>query len=116
VSDGEWTLDLMRSGAETPDGTLYLLVAAALRQAGVEGVPRLSLAAVPEATFGLRGPLARLAGRLTHTSHGLEQFKQAFHPRWERRYIAAPGRIRLVFGAGELALAIRLLRKCVRDD
>jgi len=107
VSAREWTLDLMRSEDEAPDGTLYLLIAAALGQAAAEGVPRLSLAAVPEETFGLAGPLARWACRLTQGSRGLQQFKQSFHPRWERRYIAAPSRVRLALGAVELALAIR---------
>jgi phosphatidylglycerol lysyltransferase len=103
----EWTLDLMRSQDEMPDGTLYLLVTIALRQAAAEGIPRLSLAAVPEETFGLSGPPARWARRLTQAWRGLDQFKEAFNPRWERRYIAAPGRAGLAGGVIELALGIR---------
>jgi len=103
----EWALDLMRSRDDAPDGTLYALVVAAVRQAAAEEVPRLSLAAVPESSFGLSGLPARWARRLTRASCGLDQFKQAFAPRWERRYIAAPGRVRLALGAVELALAIR---------
>jgi phosphatidylglycerol lysyltransferase len=32
-------------------------------------------------------------------AEGLRQFKQAFAPRWNRLYIAAPSRLALAFGA-----------------
>ncbi|MBP1805592.1 DUF2156 domain-containing protein [Rubellimicrobium aerolatum] len=103
---GEWALDLLRSAGDLPDGTMHLLIRAAIAAAAAEEVPRLSLAAVPEEGFGLRGPLAPWARRLSASGEGLRQFKSAFRPRWERRYIAAPGSLALVLGAAEIALAI----------
>ncbi len=104
----EWTLDLIRSRDEVPDGTLFLLVCAAIEEAARKGVERLSLAAVPEKGFGLPGVAGRWACRLTRSSQGLHQFKSAFCPRWERRYLAAPHVLALVLGAGEAAQAIHL--------
>lgn len=95
----EWTLDLMRHGPDLPDGTMQALVTMAIRDAAAQGVPRLSLAAVPD----LPAPLARLLPG----QPGLAQFKQAFAPRWERRYLCAPGFAALTLAAAELSHAIR---------
>ena len=96
----EWALDLMRHGATLPDGTMHALVTAALAEARRLGIPRLSLAAVPD----LPAPLARLAGP---ASHGLRRFKQGFAPKWEPRYLAAPNLATLALAAAEIAAAIR---------
>lgn len=90
--DQEWALDLVRFSDEAPDGTLYALISAAIEAAKVAKVPRLSLAAVQA------GITAKIAARLNQKD-GLAQFKTAFAPRRERRYLAAPSRFGL-FCAG----------------
>ncbi|OYU17554.1 MAG: hypothetical protein CFE34_15145 [Rhodobacteraceae bacterium PARR1] len=95
---GEWVLDLIRATDAPPDGTLYALIVGALQIAKAEGVGRLSLAAVPLRDLGLPGLLAPLVRRGLRRTDGLVQFKQAFAPRWERRYIAARGPLRLALG------------------
>ena len=87
----EWVLDVMRHGTALPDGTMHSLVQAAIDDAARAGVPRLSLAAVPEAGFG-RGDLAcRLIAALAPetAATGLMRFKSAFAPRWSPRYLVA---------------------------
>ena len=86
----ERTLDLMRSLNVAPDGTMHMLMAAAIAQAGRDRVPALSLAAVP-------GPPPWMPARLwpllqRHAAPGLHQFKQAFDPHWRPLYMAAPNR------------------------
>jgi phosphatidylglycerol lysyltransferase len=107
---GEWVLDLIRSRPALPDGTLYLLILHAIETAGAEGIPRLSLACAPIPGFGLTGTAGRIARRLTARAEGLHQFKQAFKPRWERRYIAAPGPLRLLVAGAAIARAIHSRR------
>lgn len=102
----EWVLDLIRFRPGIPDGTLYLAVTTALAAAGQEGIRRLSLAAVPVPGFGLRGPAGHVAKRLTAGAQGLAQFKLAFRPRWEPRYLAAPSRMQMGWAACVLARAI----------
>ncbi|EEW23986.1 phosphatidylglycerol lysyltransferase domain-containing protein [Rhodobacter ferrooxidans] len=99
----EWTLDLMRQTTAAPDGTMQALVAAAIAEAGRLGLPRLSLAAVPEATLKTHAILNRL---LSPHGAGLAQFKHSFAPRWERLYLAAPSRPALLLCAAEIARAI----------
>lgn len=106
TSQGEWVLDLVRSRPAMPDGALYLLVSHAIETARAEGIPRLSLACAPIPGFGFTGAAGRLARRFTAGAEGLSQFKQAFAPRWERRYIAAPDPLRLLLGGAALASAI----------
>jgi len=106
AAQGDWTLDLVRFRPGTPDGTTYAMLACALDLARAEGVSRLSLAAVPEPGFGLRGPLGRGLARIMDRRTGLGQFKAAFAPDWQDRYAAAPSRLALVLGGVEVALAI----------
>lgn len=103
----EWVLDLMRSGAGLPDGTMQALVAEAIAQAARAGVPRLSLAAVPPDAAGLRGLPARFWRLATRRPCGLVQFKAGFAPRWQPLYIAAPGPAALALAAADIARAIR---------
>ena len=103
VSDGEWTLDLMRSGAEMPDGTMHALIHAALLDAADLKVPRLSLAAMPPAD-----PSRAMdwINRLCD-GNGLRQFKQSFAPRAEPLYAAAPNAALLALAATDILLRIR---------
>lgn len=106
AAQGEWVLDLIRSRPAPPDGTLYLLILHAIETARSEGIPRLSLACAPIPGFGLTGAAGRIGRRLTAGAEGLSQFKQAFNPRWERRYIAAPGPLRLLIAGAAIARAV----------
>ena len=101
----EWTLDLMRDGANAPDGTMYTLVATALADARAEEIPQVCLSAAPacpdpsSATWrGLSFTMARYT-RAT----GLRQFKSAFAPTWVARYIAAPNPVALAVGLADIA-------------
>jgi len=104
---GEWTLDLMRSGAGLPDGTMQALIAEAIARAAEAGVPRLSLAAVPPDPARLRGLAARIWRLAARHPCGLEQFKAGFAPRWQMLYIAAPSPLGLALAAADIARAIR---------
>lgn len=104
----EWALDLMRHAPDLPDGTMQLLVQTAIDDARRLDVPRLSLAAAPEAAFHV--PL-HSAARLRALLHGrrgagLAQFKSCFAPQWQPLYLAAPHRPGLVLAALGLARAI----------
>ncbi len=99
----EWTLDLMRHSADLPDGGMQALVCGAVQDAAAQGLARLSLAAVPEAAFAPRRrdgtdwrralrfvPPRALAALRLDMGEGLRQFKDAFAPNWEPRYLLAP--------------------------
>ncbi|MCB2115521.1 MAG: DUF2156 domain-containing protein [Rhodobacteraceae bacterium] len=123
----EWTLDLMRWSGGVPDGTMQSLVAGAVAAAAREGVPRLSLAALPcrrtaaRIEAGLaRLPLppaivTRLLGALGG-AEGLRQFKVAFAPRPVPLYLAAPGRTALVLAALDIAAEIHRPRRLPGAD
>jgi hypothetical protein len=70
----------------------------AIDLAAQAGCLRLSLAAAPVTGFHDCPPiLAQVTQRLGYQSGaGLAQFKQAFAPRWEARYLIAPGRLSLL--------------------
>jgi phosphatidylglycerol lysyltransferase len=102
----EWVLDLMRHSFDAPDGTVHALIAAAIAEAGRRLVPRLSLAAVPEAAFGGSFPVDRALIRLGRDGAGLLQFKATFAPRWQPLYLAAPHRAAMALAAFEIARAI----------
>lgn len=95
----DWTLDLMRHRTDLPDGTMHALIVAGLEAARAEGVPVVSLAAVPKFP-GLAGQIAN------RRSAGLRQFKQSFGPEWAPRYIAAPTRVDLLRAGIAVARAI----------
>jgi phosphatidylglycerol lysyltransferase len=99
----EWTLDLVRSAEDAPDGTLFALIAAAIADAADAGLPRLSIAAVR--AEGRWPPAAdRLSRRIA--GDGLRQFKSAFDPAWETFYAAAPDRPSLALGLWDVAWRI----------
>lgn len=102
-TDGEWTLDLMRHGDKIADGTMHLLVNSAIEDAKALGIARLSLAAVPQSAFWR---LPKALTRFVKTGQGLRQFKEAFAPKWEGRYLSAPHRPALILAACSIALAI----------
>lgn len=102
----EWVLDLVRVRPAAPDGTIYAMILHALDMARWLEVAELSLAAVPEAGFGLSGPLGQVVRRATQGSVGLAQFKSAFAPRWRPMYVAAPSRLALLIGGLEVARAV----------
>ncbi len=102
----EWTLDLMRHSALSPDGTMHALIATAIADAAAQDLPRLSLAAVPMAalTQTPRGYFAAWGHRvLGGKDAGLAQFKSAFVPQWQTLYLAAPHRLGLVLSGAEIA-------------
>ncbi|MCU0908236.1 MAG: phosphatidylglycerol lysyltransferase domain-containing protein [Rhodobacteraceae bacterium] len=98
----ERTLDLVRIAPGAPDGTAHALVAAAIRGAAADGIPRLSLAGLPHPQLAAR--LERLG--LPAPAAGLAQFKRAFAPDWEVLWLAAPGWPALVLAAAEIARAV----------
>ncbi|MDZ7905543.1 MAG: DUF2156 domain-containing protein [Cypionkella sp.] len=105
----EWTLDLMRHGADLPDGAMHALVHLAIMDAQRCGISRLSLAAVPEAAFGahhgrLAAALARILG--LDAGRGLRRFKDAFAPDWQPRYLCAPHMAALVVAAASIWRAV----------
>ena len=114
----EWALDIMRSENTLPDGAMHAMIAAALRDAAAQGVARLSLAAAPETAFaagraahGLQWlmPLARLFCR--DAGQGLRQFKEAFAPNWQARYICARGWPTLLVASASITRAVAFPRK-----
>ena len=105
----EWALDLMRSTAYAPDGTMQTLITTALADAARIGLPRLSLAAAPLQTPPLQE--TRLLRHVTTRMNaddgsGLARFKDSFAPQWQPLYIAAPSRAGLLLCGAEVAQAI----------
>ncbi|WP_027243771.1 phosphatidylglycerol lysyltransferase domain-containing protein [Leisingera daeponensis] len=96
TSAREWCLDLIRLRPGVPDGTGHALVRAGIAAAAADGIPRLSLAAVPD---------HRLAG---HADRGLRRFKAAFAPQWEPRYMTAPSWLQMAISIAEL---VRLVHR-----
>jgi len=94
----EWTLDLMRHRDDVPPGIMHALVTAAIEAAAIKGISRLSLASVPSVPTKL---LPQHLSAFLHRNSGaagLLQFKSAFAPRWESRYISGPNRLTLIIG------------------
>lgn len=116
VSEEDWTLDLIRFSDEAPDGTIYALVAAALKAAKHEEVPVVSLAAAPLVPTGqglekwCRVQYERRSG-----GAGLRQFKNAFRPNWRKRYICAPGFWSMTLAAFDIARAVHFPKGASSD-
>ena len=98
----EWTLDLLRSVENVPDGTMHALMVAALEAARIEGVARVSLAAMPLESD--QPVLKRIAGR--RDALGLRRFKTSFHPRCRALYLAAPNPALLALAGADILLRI----------
>jgi phosphatidylglycerol lysyltransferase len=96
----EASIDLMRHLPDAPHGTMDFLFAKLLLHFQSQGLRRFGLGMAPlsgMATHPLAPRWHRL-GRLlfAHGEHfynfqGLRAFKEKFSPRWEPRYLAAPG-------------------------
>lgn len=115
---GEVALDLVRIDPDAPDGTAYALVARAIEQAGQAGSARFSLSAVPFAGIDTpRGLIERYCAWLYHArpgwhgAKGLYQFKAAFAPNWEARYLLSPNLVAAIAAGLDLSRNIR--RPCV---
>ena len=104
ISARELSLDLMRAGADAPDGTMYLLIHAAIKQAAQDGRRRLTLAALPPQN----GPnaLIHLFSR-NFTRNGLRRFKTCFGPRREPLYALAPSWPGMALALADVARAVR---------
>ncbi len=104
----EWCLDIMRTSADAPDGTMHSLIHQAIEKASKGDVPLLSLAAAPP-PVDARYMAERMWRRMhLHASGGLglRQFKDSFAPHWRPLYMATetwPG----------LALAALDLVQCI---
>ncbi len=108
TADRERCLDLMRSGARAPSGTMHLLVATALSEARTDGLSRVSLAAQPCLTTA-RSALPRLlARRIAQNSGatGLARFKASFAPQYQPLYAHAKSWPALTLGLGDLSRRI----------
>lgn len=104
----EWCLDLMRSAADAPDGTMQALVHHAIHADAASDIPRLSLAAVPDYAAFAKGPLATVWPRASAPQGcaGLRQFKAGFAPRWQPLYAAAPGPLTLGLSLADIARTV----------
>lgn len=108
ISDREWCLDLMRQGADAPDGTMHALVHHALDAARQGGIARLSLAATPACPNPHSAVMRWLAQHIVKRAGGpgLRQFKSAFAPYWQPLYAASPTRTGLTLGLLDVARAV----------
>lgn len=95
----EWVLDLIRFDDTAPDGTTFALIAAAIEAARSRSVTRFSLAAVQA------GLAQTIAARLK-MKDGLAQFKRAFSPVAEPRYLAARSWVGLALAAADITRRI----------
>lgn len=114
----EMTLDLMRNTKDAPDGTIQMLIIAAIHAAAAYGCPRVSLAAVPWAgedqTHLLRWLRKRFLRKSGHA--GLKRFKAAFDPNWETLYLAAPSRLSLAVACMDIVRRVTAPPRPVRDN
>lgn len=97
-----WALDLMRRGAETPNGLMEFLIASSILLFQSEGAALLSLGLSPLAGGAIPEPgeteiisrgreLLYQRFNLFYGFKGLHAFKEKFGPRWEARYLIYPG-------------------------
>jgi phosphatidylglycerol lysyltransferase len=97
----ELEIDLMRSRAGAPSGTMHALLVSVINWARDNGYRSVSLGMSPLAGVSplgeggrlqwLRRSLTRFGGRF-YNFEGLREFKQSFDPEWEPRYLASsPG-------------------------
>ncbi|MGB0926227.1 MAG: bifunctional lysylphosphatidylglycerol flippase/synthetase MprF [Pikeienuella sp.] len=91
----EWSVDVMRHGADAPAGTVHALIVAACDGARAAGAKQFNLCLAPFS--GLTPPqnlferfahLVYKRGEAFHSLQGLYRFKSAFRPTWHPRYIA----------------------------
>lgn len=115
TADGKrGAVDLMRHVPDTPSGLMDFLFTEILLWAQTHGLATFDLGMAPLAGLAEEKKYASLfarAGRLVHERgeqfygfKGLRAFKDKFDPRWEPRYIAAPGAWTLPIVLAEVAL------------
>jgi lysylphosphatidylglycerol synthetase-like protein (DUF2156 family) len=116
TADGKrGALDLMRFDPEAaPNGLMDFLFTEILLWAQAQGLATFDLGMAPLAGLAEEKKYASLfarVGRLVHERgeqfygfQGLRAFKDKFHPRWEPRYIAAPGAWTLPIVLAEVAV------------
>ena len=114
----EMTLDLMRNSKDAPDGTIQMLIIAAIQAAAAYECPRVSLAAVPWAGEDATPLLRQLRKRfLQKSGHmGLKRFKSAFDPNWETLYLAAPSRLSLAVACMDIVRRVTAPPRAMRDN
>ncbi len=101
---GELSLDLMRYSAHAPKGVMEALLVHLMVWGKAQGYQHFALGMAPLSGFE-DSPLATLWNRLgaflyehgeaVYSFQGLRAFKEKFNPRWEPRYLAYPGGLRL---------------------
>lgn len=105
-SGRELSVDMMRFAPNSSSGVMDYLFTMTMLWGKEHGFERFNLGVAP-LTGGPEYALAPTWSRLSrylynHGEHfynfqGLRKYKEKFHPRWEPRYLAAPGGIRLAF-------------------
>ena len=102
-------LDLMRHQETFPDGTMHLLISAAIDHARTLGRTRLTLAAMPARPQNEAPLVNRARGWVAKRSggNGLTRFKESFGPRRQPLYMAAPDPVTLALAAADIARVIR---------
>lgn len=108
-TETEIALDLMRSAAHPPDGTMHSIILEAVAFAQSHHVNRVSLAGTPCAPAEGQTALHRLVLKYVFNASGgagLRQFKLSFGPKLEPRYAAAPSTISLFVGLLDAARVI----------
>ncbi len=103
ISEHDTCLDLMRTGADAPDGTMHMLIHAAIEHAAREGRTRLSLAALPPRRH--RNPVLRWITGFGAQA-GLCRFKTCFGARREPLYALSPSWTGMMLTLADVALAI----------
>ncbi|WP_425038915.1 phosphatidylglycerol lysyltransferase domain-containing protein [Primorskyibacter sp. S187A] len=114
----EMCLDLVRYTDDAPAGSMHAIVHHAVGLAQKEGIPRVSLAAVPVARdpegAGFIGKINRHIAKRAGAD-GLRRFKQSFGPQWHARYAAAPGRLALILALVDMARVVHWPDRIVRS-
>lgn len=97
----KWTLDIIRSDPDCPDGTLHALVCHAIEVARKKQISLFSLAAapgyLPDSSTRVDRLITRVLGQHAHAK-GLAQFKACFAPHWQPTYISASSLFALLTG------------------
>ncbi|WP_306114534.1 MULTISPECIES: phosphatidylglycerol lysyltransferase domain-containing protein [unclassified Roseovarius] len=102
-SNHEICLDLMRLGADAPDGTMHLLIRAAIDHAARESYTRLSLAALPPRDP--KSPFHRWIPA-SQSQAGLCRFKTCFGGRREPLYALSTSWLAMGVALADVMLAI----------
>lgn len=109
----QWAVDLMRSTANVPCGTMHSLICAAIESAAECRINTISFASAPHVIDGEATFLRNIRKLVCDSGNadGLVRFKNSFAPHWRTLYAIAPGRITLLLGMFEVLRAIRQVRQ-----